>query len=233
MKRSSNLVLSVLFFVLVFSVNTFSQVSMGLRGGVNFANLDLRGEDVFSFKPKAGVNFAILFNIPLSPVLSLQIEPGFSQRGGRIDEKDEGNINNIQVKQEITGKLLTKYIEMPILFQYKPKIGNLEAIFSLGPEVRIMTGGMKLKEHGKIYVNGELTQDNSNETALNGDDAFRRFDYGLVGGAGLAFPVGTVKLFTEGRYHFGLGNLNSPNDGPKAYNRGASVHVGVLVPIGK
>jgi hypothetical protein len=233
MKKSLRLLLQIVLGLFVFSSASHAQLSVGLRGGVNFANLNLEGQDELSFKPKTRLNFAVLFNIPLSNTTSIQIEPGFSQRGGRLDNTAEGIVNNIPFLVESKGKLSINYIEMPVLFQYKPKIGNLEGIFSLGPEVRIMTGDMKLKQSVKQYINGEIIQENSTEISLNGTDAFKKFDYGLVGGVGVAYPLGTIKVFGEARYHFGLNNLNSSDETVKAYNRGASVHVGVLFPVGK
>jgi len=207
---------------------SWAQVSLGVRGGANFATFAVSGDDQdLPFKPKAGLNFAILFNLPLSTSTSIQIEPGFSQRGTRISENSNQLINSQQVKIDIKGKLLVNYIEMPILFQYKPQLGKLEGLLSIGPEVRLMTGNIRAKSRSKVYVDGDLVSDTS-------EDDSNKFDFGIVGGAGVAYPLGAIKVFAEGRYHFGLRNLSSySGDDSKVHNRGASAHLGILVPIGK
>jgi hypothetical protein len=233
MKNPARLLFLIALTPLFFSATSLAQVSVGLRGGVNFANLDMRGPEVLPFKPKISPSFAVLFNIPVGNAMSIQIEPGFSQRGGRITQSESGVVNGVSFKVEAETSLSINYIEMPILYQYRPKLGKLEGIVSLGPEWRVMTGGMKLEQSSKQTVNGEVVEEASEEATLNGDDAFKRFDYGLAGGVGIAFPIGNIRLFGEGRYHFGLKNLNDPNVDPKAYNRGASVHIGVLFAVGK
>ncbi len=214
---------------------SWAQVSLGVRGGANFATFAVEGDDPeFPFKPKAGLNFALLFNLPISGSTSIQIEPGFSQRGARISEKSEQLINSQQVKIDINGKLLVNYIEMPILFQYRPQLGKLQGLLSIGPEVRLMTGNIRAKSRSKVYVDGDLVSDTNEDDSYGSSDDTNKFDFGLVGGAGVAYPLGTLKVFAEGRYHFGLRNLASDSgDDSKVHNRGASAHIGILVPIGK
>jgi hypothetical protein len=234
MKKSTRLLLSVLC-LLAFSFNSRAQVSVGLRGGVNFANFIVKDDSQdYPFKAKTGLNFAVLFNLPLSASTSIQFEPGFSQRGAKISEKLDELVNGQQIKVEVKGKMLVNYIEMPVLFQYKPQFGKLQGIFSLGPDVRLMTGNLKTESSSKAYINGELIDESNGNESYSSDDA-RKFDYGLVGGVGLSYPLGAIKVFAEGRYHFGLRNLATSVDGDdsKVYNRGAAIHIGILVPVGK
>lgn len=235
MKKSVRQLLLVSLCSLATTVS-WAQVSLGLRGGANFATFAVKGDDQdFPFKPKTGLNFAILFNLPVSASTSIQIEPGFSQRGAGIYSKSDQLINNQQVKVQIEGKLLVNYIEMPILFQYRPKLGRLEGLLSIGPEVRLMTGNIRAKSKSKVYVDGVLVSDEREDESYGSADDTHKFDYGIVGGAGLAYPLGIVKVFAEGRYHLGLRNLASSDGGDdsKVHNRGASAHIGILVPIGK
>ncbi|WP_171036577.1 porin family protein [Dyadobacter sediminis] len=227
--------LSVLLICCFSASVTRAQLSLGLRAGVNFANLAVTDEESFPFKPKAGLSFALLFHLPLGTSTAIQIEPGFSQRGGRISTKTSEFINNQQVKADIKGKLLVNYIELPVLFQYKPKLGKMEGLLSIGPEFRLMTGNVRAKSSSRVYVDGVLISSTSGDESYASGNDTRKFDFGLSGGAGLAYPLGTVKVFAEGRYHLGLANLATPIDGDnsKVHNRGASVHIGVLVPVGK
>ncbi|WP_439558172.1 porin family protein [Dyadobacter sp.] len=214
---------------------SWAQMGVGLRAGSNFANFVVQDDQNYPFKPKPGLNFAILFNFPVGPATSIQLEPGFSQRGTRVRMKSEDLINGQQLKVDIKGTLSVNYIELPILFQYRPKLGKLEGLFSIGPEVRLLAGNLKAKSTSKAYVDGELiASESQDETYSFGEDS-RKFDFGAVGGAGLAYPIGALRIFAEGRYHLGLRNLATSDDGDdaKLYNRGASAHIGVLFQVGK
>jgi hypothetical protein len=58
----------------------------------------------------------------------------------------------------------------------------------------------------------------------------RAFDYGVAGGAGISYPIKSLTIFGEARYHLGLRPLV---EDLKMYNRGSSIHLGVQVPMGK
>jgi len=231
LKKSIAGCLFVLLFVL-FTYASQAQMSVGLRGGVNFSNLSMEDVSSSSFKPKTRLNFGLLFNYSLSSSTSIQIETGFSQRGAKISDDASVMTNNQNFRYVAKGESLLNYIEVPILFQYKPKLGKLEGILSLGPELRLLTSPLKVKLKSKLFINDELVEERTEETSLSGDNNFKEFDFGMVGGAGIAYPVRTLKIFAEGRYHFGLNNLRKDDD-LKIHNRGASVHVGILVPVGK
>lgn len=224
------------FLLLIFFIPTsHAQMSVGLRGGVNFANLSLKELSESTFKTYTRPSFAVLFNYALNPSMSIQIEPGFSQRGTKISD-DASIINNNQNLRVVSkGDISANYVEVPILFQYKPKLGKLEGILSIGPELRLLTTSVKTRLNTKVFINGQLIQDRMEEVSSSGNNSFRNFDFGIVGGAGIAYPVGLLKIFAEGRYHFGLNNLSGDREDNelKIHNRGASIQLGVLVPIRK
>jgi hypothetical protein len=231
MKKSLGMFPPVLLFALLTTASQ-AQMSIGLRGGANFASLSVDDVPSASFEPRTRPCFALLFNFPLSPSTSIQIEPGFSQRGAKGSSDASITMDNQTYRVVGKSKLMLDYIEMPVLFQYKPKLGKLEGIFSLGPEVRLLTAPVKVKANIKIFVDGVLEDEMTEEASASGEEGFRKFDFGMVGGAGIACPLGTLKIFAEGRYHYGLKDLSKDNE-YKVYNRGASVHAGVLLPVGK
>ena len=242
MKKSARLFFPVLFSLFAGS-SSWAQMSVGLKSGVNLSNFSFDEESYDSgfsgdspgFKTRTGFNFAVLFNYALTPTMSIQVEPGFSQRGARIDETDETVLSGQRYRIEGKGKVIANYIEMPVLFQYKPQFGKLEGILSFGPELRYLTSPLKFKSTVKTYLNGELVSEEKDNQSLSGNDGIRKFDIGLVAGVGAAYPIGSVKIFGEARYHFGINNLVGHFDGneSKLYNRGASINVGVLLPVGK
>jgi hypothetical protein len=227
MKKSPYLWLSLAAIFLFSCLDAQAQLNVGIRGGVNFANFG--PENVISFKARTRANFAVLFNVPVSPVLSVQIEPGFSQRGAKYDVSSDLLSTGISMKSESYGKISANYIELPLLFQYRPKIGKFEGILSLGPELRFRAGTATLDFVDRHYQDGLLVVDNSGKQSLNANDNFHDFDYGLAGGAGITYPMRTFKIFTEARYHLGFRKIYA--EGVNMYNRGASVHIGIMVPV--
>jgi len=227
MKKFINYWLLPALLSCIFCLESHAQIHVGARGGINFA--DLGPYNVIPFSHIVRPNFALLLNVPVSPVFSLQIEPGFSQRGGKFDESGEEILGSVLIKIEATGKISSNYIELPLLFQYRPKFGKFEGIVSIGPELRYRVGAARLNEISKLYQDGVLITDNSGETDLSAINNYKDFDYGLTGGGGIAYPMPNLKIFTEARYHLGLGKIYQ--NGVDIYNRGVSVHLGILVPI--
>lgn len=70
----------ILPILLVFfgATSTKAQLSVGLRGGVNFAHFN-SNDPISKYKPKPAPGFALLVNYAINPSLSIQIEPGFAQ----------------------------------------------------------------------------------------------------------------------------------------------------------
>jgi hypothetical protein len=59
-------------------------------------------------------------------------------------------------------------------------------------------------------------------------DTFLKYDYGVVGGAGLAFHLPGITLTAEGRYNMGLMNiLKEPSVGESVKNRSIMALVGI------
>jgi len=213
---------------LFLSHNASSQFSVGLRGGVNLSNF--RAPDPIRYDSKVGVNAALLFNVRFNRNFSLQIEPGFSQRGAKLDIDGQWLVDGSWQRTRIFGKILLGYAEVPVLFQYKPRFGKFEGIVSLGPEFRFRLGPQKIKATTRNYKDGALVEDTYAEYDMAGPNGYRPFDFGLTGGAGVSYPFQFGRIFTEARYHYGLRGMTSNSE---LYNKGISIHVGVLIPIKK
>lgn len=205
-----------------------AQINVGLRGGVNFSNM--RVPSPIDYDSKAGINAALLLNIPFHRYFSLQIEPGFSKRGAKFDIDGEWLVGSTRQRTRMFGEILLGYVEVPVLFQYKPRFGKFEGIVSLGPEFRFRLGPQKIKTTTRKYEEGVLVEDTYMEYDLTQPHGYRVFDVGLTGGAGVSYPLQFGKIFTEARYHYGLRKLAANGD---VYNKGISIHLGVLIPVRK
>ncbi|MET7257906.1 porin family protein [Dyadobacter fermentans] len=218
-----------------------AQLSLGLKGGVNFSTMNAQNSSISNFDDRIAPNFAVVFNYRLGPAFSIQAEPGFSSRGATVrpNQPEPGIIitPGSPYQRTLKGVVKVNYFELPIVAQYRPRLTErLEAIISAGPEVRFRTGPQKLETTTATYVSGEKKSEVTITQSYSGNDAVSTFDAGFTAGAGVAYPIGRLKVFLEGRYHLGLYNLASDNnnrgdDAVKIHNRGASVFVGVTVPI--
>ena len=228
MKNSTSFHLFITTLIFISAAQSQAQYSVGIRGGINFANF--KPGAIFEYDARVGANVALLFNKPVNSFLSIQVEPGFSQRGARYENSNEGPLNGSILKNEETGKFLLNFIELPVLLQWKPRIGKFTGIVSLGPELRYRVGNAKLKYTSKITYDGVVSKDESGVVNMEEGFGQRAFDYGVAGGAGISYPIKSLTIFGEARYHLGLRPLV---EDLKMYNRGSSIHLGVQVPMGK
>ncbi|WP_353722316.1 porin family protein [Dyadobacter sp. 676] len=228
MKNSTFFYWLISALIFVSTAESQAQYHVGIRAGVNFANF--KPGEIFDYDTRVGTNVAVLFNKNLNARLSIQFEPGFSQRGAQYETSGEGPLNGLILKSEETGKFLLNLIELPVLLQWKSSIGKFTGIVSLGPELRYRVGNVRFKYTSKITYDGVVSKDESGVVNMNDGFGQRAFDYGVAGGLGIAYPVKSLKIFAEARYHLGLRRLIGDL---KMYNRGPSAHLGVLVPMGK
>ncbi len=247
MKTLSSVFAITIISTICLSQQSQAQVSIGLRTGVNFAKFNIDSNDPdyddFLVKNKVGVNLALLVNFALGETpLSIQIEPGYSQRG-MINKEDNTHTSNGTTYRSVDKFTLSaNYFELPVLLKFSPKIGPVEAMVSVGPELRFLYSPMKYTVASQSYEDGVLT-DNSTESGNmeweeNQDPG--KTDIGLVGGLGVAVPLGKLKLFAEGRYHYGAAFINKTSTDlgssvtiyEKFSNRGLSVSVGILYRLG-
>jgi hypothetical protein len=105
------------------------------------------------------------------------------------------------------------YIQAPVLI----KLNVLPA----GPVRPFIAGGgygsYLIKAEGVLAgTKADLTED------------FQRMDYGLIGGAGLAFKLPGISVSVEGRYNYGLMNImRDPAAGDSMKNRSLMALVGL------
>lgn len=131
--------------------------------------------------------------------LSLQPEVLFVRMGGRYEiDADNGFENRFS------------YIQVPLLIKVNalPR-GSLDPFICAGGY-----GAYLIKAQGVLEAAGETTK-----ADLTGE--YERFDFGVVGGAGLTLRIRGLALSIEGRYVHGLANVfKDPGEGETLKNRG-------------
>jgi len=114
-----------------------SDVTFGIRAGVNFQNLN--GKDIDGDKLendlKTGFNVGVNAEIPVG--IDFYLQPGllFSTKGAKY------NFQGIEATRNIS------YLELPINFLYKPELGDGHLLLGFGPYAAYALGG-KIKGGG-------------------------------------------------------------------------------------
>lgn len=121
-------------------------------------------------------------------------------------------------ESEATGsELKIEYIEVPLLLHLPLTVGQSFAPYIIaGPFLA-------------FDIDCEL-ETTAGETSECGDR--EKLDLGLSAGGGLGFAVGPGALLLEGRYSWGLKNINDA-DTPEIKNRNALFVIGYEIPIGR
>lgn len=112
---------SLLLFAFTLAIATISQaqVRIGLKGGVNLANLT---GDVSNNKMKIGFNAGVIAKFSVTDAFSIQPEILYSNQGTQVEEGD------MDIKMHLN------YVNIPIMFQY-----NIAGFFlETGPQAGIL-----------------------------------------------------------------------------------------------
>jgi hypothetical protein len=192
-----------IFLFLLMSASIQAQ-TFGFRGGLNLATMvnknDIQdfGED-FSMSP--GLLLGGVFEFPISSFFSVESGVLLSTKGYKLVRNvTENGVTLLDIDQKAT----LYYLDVPVSFKAYQPIGDARLFASAGP---YLSFGISGKYRSRIEtINYE--EDIRDEVKWGSDngDFYRRFDYGLTGGIGIAFR--TIELAV--RYQYGLANI-SPN----------------------
>lgn len=190
MKR---LILAVFAVLLVFtfsSTTLFAKTKVGVKGGVNLANLEIEAgiggmEAQVEFDDKLGFCVGAFISYDISNMLALQPEVLFTMKGAQLLE--EGFLG----EGEFKSKMELNYVEIPVLAKVSiPAGSNIKLNAFAGPAV-----ALKLSAKSKVEFEGESEEEDIEDIKSN--------DIGLVIGAGVELGA----LIVEGRYTLGLTSI--------------------------
>lgn len=176
--------LLIFYFLPVHAQKTY----VGVKGGVNFADLEIAFEDEPSsdhnVQSRTLFGAGAVFGITLNKLISIQLEPMVILKGGVYTEPSTSDLN-----------VKTSHLELPLLL----KVGIGEKIrpyILAGPTIGFILASNVETEMAGLILEGDLME------ILN------RTEFGAVFGAGLSVPVWKGSLFIEGRYALGMTNMN-------------------------
>lgn len=132
----------------------------GIKGGVNFAELDIDPGDFDFFERRTGLVAGAFFVLPVAPHFSIQPEALYAQKGAKVADEDGG------------GALKLDYLDLPVLVRWDSSDRG-EARFNVfaGPSFNFR---MRVRE-------------DTGDEEIDISEEIERFDLGLVFGAGVEF----------------------------------------------
>ena len=195
MKRKSLILFAILG---IFSV-TLSQAQgfhIGAKGGVNINKIAGRSfNDEFDY----GYSLGGFVDLDFSKKWGLQPELMWSQS----KTKTATNINDIYPEGINSTDVTLNYLSIPVLLSYKPiPLLSLQA----GPQFGILLN----QTQNFVY---------------NVQDAFKKGDFSLVGGA----QVNLGGFVVGARYFIGLTNINDISNEDKWTNQGIQAYIGLRI----
>ncbi len=184
------------FIVVFFTVEALGQITGGVKGGLNFAQIhvEVSGDSELS-DMLVGFQLGGYLNYPLSDKVSIQPELVFTRVGGKESMYDP------DLQEDITLSSLNDYLSIPLMFRFKA--GDKFHILA-GPQV-----GILVVAKIKVELQGISVK-------IDAMDEFKTLDFGLT--AGFGYTINKVGI--DARYNFGLINIaeGTTEDG-KAQNR--------------
>jgi len=201
----------VLCTILLTATHASAQnVSFGVQGGVNIANVDFKAgsssDEVPDFKSRTLGVFGGFVAKDFNKNVGLQVDVLYSQKGTKADAVEDGINFHIEIGAD--------YIEIPILIRANMGSGKTKARLFAGPSF-----GIKVRDEAKL-TGGGMT--------LEGDQVaeFKSGDAGFVVGGAIQFG----QVFFDLRYNWGLMNIvKDDGSGDEAKTRTLGFMIGFQI----
>ena len=202
MKKSLLVVLVALAVVAV--VPQTLGAGVGIKGGYSWSRFTLSDPPPFTLDNLSYFVGGLYFDINMG-FLSLQPEVLYTRMGAKYEEAGD----SLQYRFD--------YIQVPVLLKINIiPAGPIRPFIAAGGY-----GAYLLKAKGVMIVDDVTEEEDLSDT-------FQKYDYGVVGGAGLAFRLPGISITVEGRYNLGLANiLKDPSEGEYVKNRSIMALVGI------
>ena len=202
--------LTILLFSATYLIACAQFIGVGVRGGMNFANVSLNtsgstptpnADGKLGYQAAGIVEFGFnkLFSIAPEIIYSVQ---GFKESATTLTPEINYNLN---------------YIQVPVLARLSLgfKVGRI--FLNAGPQLGLRTSA-------KAIASGFPDTDISSR--------IKSTDFGIVFGGGAALNAGPGAIFTDIRYTLGLTNINATSSGVEAKNGVFTISLGYMFKFG-
>ncbi len=208
MNKSIQLTVALIAFLSSVSLSTTqAQIAVGVRAGLNLANLRLVDENGQKQDTEALPRFQIGLTVDIPLASDFYLQPtalysgkGFKQDGGWLAASG----NEFKAK--------AAYVEVPVNVLYKPRVGIGNLVVGAGPYVGYGTGG-KWEAEGQILVGDIVLSENQGDVIFKKDvmdGEFGNYLYGKPWDYGANILVGYAflrQLTVQLNAQFGIADL--------------------------
>lgn len=210
--------------------NTFlhKQWWIGMKGGVNVAsamiensyavitptNYDasLIDKKYEKFAP-IGSQFALECTFYLRG-FSISVQPGYHQLGmiysNQFDWNDpEQTAMSVELSYEHSHRM--EYLTLPLLLKYEVPVQRFSPYIQAGVYLNTLLNANKtITQSGIDESAGGPNHFESEPVSVGATDLFARHHYGIIGGAGIYYTPGNVRINLDVQYRYALTLNNSP-----------------------
>lgn len=204
---------------------TLEAQEIGLKLGGSMAKTDLSAEGIgIDPDSRFGLAGGGFIRFPFGPLLSLQAELLYAQKGFEIAFEDE-DLGEFDIGFHLD------YVEIPLLLRIALPTGPMLSPYVLmGPAVALEASCKSKVEFSGLSASVDCDETDP-ETGISADT--KSVDVGAALGGGVAFPMGPGSLSVEGRYTFGLVDINDIEgaDAAEMKNRAWYFLAGFSIPL--
>ena len=202
---------------------------IGVRGGINFSSATAqKSHSVFSFTQDftpgdneksynsftlPGLQFGFSVGYEFLTGLSVNILPSYASYRFSYDNSfrwyDSENQNN-NVTNSFNFETRLQYIDLPLSFKYELSRGSFKPYIQIGGYYSYLTDAIKkVKITAVDQASGSDQEINVTDLSVGIEDRIKKWNYGIIGGAGFTYNVGNARIGLELNYHYGLQNLDN------------------------
>ena len=199
-------------------------LELGVAGGLNLSSMDFQPK-VRQFRLQGmggGISVRYTSEKYFSMICAAQLEVNYAQRGWKEDFDDRTNNSYSRC---------LNYVEIPFLahLSFGKEPHGLQFFINLGPQI-----GFLLDDSETYEGEWSIESRPSGVRPVYGKQVDNKFDYGILGGAGLELKTKAGNFFIEGRYYYGLGDIfnnSKTDDFGRSANTTISARIGYSVRI--
>jgi hypothetical protein len=157
----------------------FGRTSFGIRGGINFQNINGKDQNGDNLDNSMVTRFHIGVNAEIPVGIDFYLQPGllFTTKGAETGQ--------VVLGQNMAGTVNLSYLELPVSLVYKPALGTGRLLLGFGPYVALGIGGKAKYETGGTKWEEDVKFKNTVKSSDAGDVSyFKPLDAGanlLVG----------------------------------------------------
>jgi len=219
-------------FALLLVTFTFAQVSVGLKGGVNIANVTTPEISIVNIPDvQANQSFTVgaVAEFGIKNGFAIQTEANYTKKGFTINEGIPLELANFPLPVGVKVTTDLNYVEVPVLAKYNFGNGKVGGYVAAGPTMSYASGG-RFRTAANFIIDFNLIDRKFDFDELN----ISKFDIGASVGAGGTVNLGAMKLFVDARYTHGFNKLdNIPVIDLDFKNKNFALTTGFLIPLTK